>query len=82
MVPHERLPVATLEPPDGEMRLRDTLKVINENEVDGRSPDGAEDRFALAANRSEAITPKRDATSVTRLFTTGVDALTVLRSMR
>jgi hypothetical protein len=38
--------------------------------------------IALAANRSEAITPKRDATSVTRLFTTGVDVLTVLRSMR
>src|SRR5262249_51516889 len=29
----------------GEMRLREWLKMIDENEVDGRSPDGAEDWY-------------------------------------
>src|SRR5215475_5285322 len=38
VVPYERLPIPTLEPTDGEMRLRDTLEMIDENEVDRGSP--------------------------------------------
>ena len=45
VVAYERLPIPALEAPDGEMRLRDTLKMIDENEVDRGSPDGAEDRY-------------------------------------
>src|SRR5215471_11342997 len=45
VVPYERLPIPTLEPTYGEMRLRDALEMIDENEVDRGSPDRAEDRY-------------------------------------
>jgi len=46
----------------GEMRLRDTLKMIDENEVDGRSPDGAEDRYCAGSKPfgGDHAEPRRD----------------------
>ena len=82
MAADDRRTIHALEPPDGEMAVGDALKMVHEDEVDGGAADGASTGSALAANRSETITPNRDAISVSKPLTTGAEARATPRSMR